>query len=155
MKFGNNEVLDLSIFTEEGNLVTKLDSLKNSSVIITETGRGYIFIKDALLDQRFLEFLGKVERNEVSDFDKQLNREAHTTTITFNKKLNKKCRLIGKGLLINPEDCSNKIFTIEVPNATTGKAFELTKEYDYSSEFDFVFTINPFNDDGDLFKLHI
>jgi hypothetical protein len=154
MKFGNNEVLEVEVFDETGKLVTKLNTLKDSKLVILHE-KGYLFIRDALLDQKLLEYIGQVQDDENSDFEKALTKSKYSTSITFNKKLNKNCKLIGRGLLRSEKDYTDKEFLFEIPNAVTGKDFELNKHEGHVSDFDFAFTIRPYNHNGDLFKMHI
>lgn len=154
MKFGQFQALEVAIFDEEGKVVTILDTLKNSYLSIKDN-RGYLFVKDALLDKELLKFIGKTEVDNSSDFDKLLKKQKYATTITFNRSLKRRCKIIGNGLLRNSSDFKDQEFLFEIPEATFGGDLDFISDCDNVSEFDFVFKIYPFNDNGDLFKMHI
>jgi hypothetical protein len=153
MKFGHFQALDVTIFDESGKLVTTLETLKNSYIHIKDHS-GFLYIKDALLDKNLLEFIGRTEEDTSTDFDKFLNGKKYTTTITFNRKLNKSCKIIGKGLLRNATTQVDQEFLFEIPIAKFGGDLDFISDCDNVSEFDFVFRIIA-NDQGDLFKMHI
>lgn len=153
MKFGHFQALDVSIFDESGNLVTALETLKNSYIQIKDNA-GYLLIKDALLDKNLLQFIGKTEEDTLSDFDKVLNGKKYTTTITFNQKMYKSCKIIGKGLLRDVTTQMDQEFLFEIPSARFGGDLDFISDCESVSEYDFVFRILP-NGNGDLFKMHI
>jgi len=154
MKLGNFNVLDVSIFNEDGKLVTELNTLKNSKVLVRQ-GRGYLHIVDALLDQKLLEFIGSTEEDKASDFEKHLNMQKFSKTITFNENLNGQCKVVGKGLMRNADDMKDVEYLFEIPNAEFGGNIDFDGDIDDLSKYDLVFKINPFNEQGDLFKMHI
>lgn len=154
MKFSNFNVLDVSVFDENGELITELNTLKDSQLVI-QAGVGYLHIVDALLDQDLLEYIGSAEEEKMSDFEKHLLRQKFSKTITFNKNSNKKCKIIGRGFMRNAEDFKDKEYLFEIPNAEIGSGVDFTGFSEEVSVYDFVFKINPFNEEGDLFKMHI
>jgi hypothetical protein len=153
MKFGQFQALEVTIFDQQGNLITELYTLKNSYLQIKDK-HGYLFIKDALLDKKFLEFIGKVEEDNSTDFDKFIKNKKYSTTITFNNRPNKVCKIIGKGVLRNATDFKDNEFLFEIPDAIYDGNIDFISDMEQVSEFDFAFRILP-NDNGDLFKMHI
>lgn len=157
MKLGYNEVLEVSVFDENGSLVTTLDTLKSSSIVLGVDGVFRLVINDALLDDKLLKFLGKEEKDESTDFDKYLKKQKYGTTITFSQYIDKNCKLIGRGLLRNSSDMTDREFIFEIPKARTGKSFEIGKDYERNTmpEFELIFEAQPFNDQEDSFRMHI
>ena len=156
MKFGSREVLDVAIFDENNRLVTVLDSLSKSGIEITDDGIGYLVIKDALFDEKLLEFIGRKHKDNVSDYDNFLNKRNKVNTIIFNKNIEKNCRVIAKGIIRKSEDQTDVNITYEIPSATTANNIKLLEANGYEpSEFDLLIKIYQYNNDGDLFKMHI
>lgn len=157
MKFGYNEVLEVSVFDKDGSLVTTLDTLKSSSIHLSENGIFRLIIKDALIDDKLLKFLGREEKDESTDFEKYLKKQKYGTTIAFGRSIEKFCKLIGRGVLREVSTKKDKEFIFEIPNGITGKDLNITKEYDNEnpSDFGFVFEARPFNDEKDQIRIHI
>jgi hypothetical protein len=148
MKYGIRDVLDLTVFDESGKLVAILDSLKNSKIC-----NGYVVIKDALFDEDFLKFIGREEKCN-NDYDKYLSNEK--TTIIINENIVKKCKLIGVMLWRKDSNCKDIKCKFEIPKATTVNSFELDSAPDGDpSTNDIIFKIMPYNEIGDLYKIHI
>ncbi|GFN32425.1 hypothetical protein [Paenibacillus xylaniclasticus] len=153
MKYGQREVLEVMVFDEDGKLITNLNSLKNSGIHLTN--HPFVLVKDALLDTNLLKFIGKVEDNKLSDYERMTGSPKYSTTITLGRKNNKKCRLIGKGYYREEHTNKDVEFMFEVPNATIRHDIELTQSNVEVAEYDILFRIEPFNNDGDVIKIHI
>lgn len=154
MKFGNNSVLNLTVFDENGNKVAHLDTLKKSNIHTLEN-QSVVVVRDALLDEDLLKFIGRVEENNSSDYEKSLSNEKSRTTITFNNNHKKKCRLIGKGFYRQNTTGKDIEFTFEVPNATISTGFNFEQSSTHLTDYHIVFEMNSYNDQGDLFKIHM
>jgi hypothetical protein len=155
MKFGNREIMDLLVFDLNENLVTKLDTLKESRLFKDEGDTYYLFAKDALLDENILKFIGYQEEIEVSDMKSYLNDNKDDRTITFNSKRWKQCKLLAVTLGRQQTDCIDKKFIFEFPQVDIMNNFSFHGVTSEVSAFDLVFRINKYNDNGDVFKLHI
>ncbi|WP_090739391.1 hypothetical protein [Paenibacillus sp. Mc5Re-14] len=151
MKYGQREIIDLTIYDELGNKVAHLDSLKESYL-----GKHTVFVKDALLDLDLLKFMGKAEDKFVSDYESESSREKYDTTIVFNHNTTKPCKLIGKGVIRSQETGRDVEFMYEVPKAEISLNYTMIVESSPNvSDHDFSFDILPFNEEGDMYKLHI
>jgi hypothetical protein len=150
MKYGQKEVLELKIFSDDGKLITTLDTLKQSEIF-----GNHVYVKDALLDRNMLEFIGSVEKLERSDFETQLEKSKFNTTIVFNHVINKKCKLIGNGIFRQSDTAIDVEFLFEVPMATLKRGLEFEQSNTKVSDFDLYFVMVPYNDNGDLYKIHI
>jgi len=157
MKFGNNEVLEVTIFDEKGMVVTTLDTLKSSNLFLDKYGVFNLIVEDALLDDKLLKFIGKHEKDNLTEFDKYLKKQKYGTTITFNRHIDKSCKVIGKGILRETDSCLDKEFLFEIPNAMTTTQFEFSKDLKYHdpSTFWLGFIAKPYNEEGDLLRMHI
>lgn len=157
MKFGNNDVLEVTIFDEKGTVITTLDTLKSSNLFLDNEGVFRLVVEDALLNDAVLKFIGKHEKDSSSDFDKYLKKQKYGTTITFNRHTDKSCKLIGKGILREVDSNMDKEFLFEIPNAVTTTQFEFRKDLDVynPSTFWLGFIAKPFNDEGDSLRMHI
>ncbi|RNB59371.1 hypothetical protein EDM57_04305 [Brevibacillus gelatini] len=155
MKYGNHDVVDLMIFDEEENLVANLTTLKESHIQIDGTQSG-MFVKDALLDQDLLKFIGKQNEQPVlSDYQKILNSGQQSTTITFNKSKSKNCKLIAIGYY-RDADTENDVKVIyEIPKAKVINKLSFNTNSINVSPLDLYFQFEPFNEEGDIMKLHI
>lgn len=157
MKFGYNDVLELFVFDESEKLIANLDTLKSSKLII-ENGIGYLIVEDATLDKDLFKFIHKVEKDNRSDYEKIINKQNNRTTITLNNKEDsKKYKLIGKGVLKQISDGLDKEFLFEAPYAKNDKHFDFDKDYEDGDPitFKYVFKLHPYNEQGDLVKMHI
>lgn len=152
------DVIELEVFNENGEFVTKIDTVKESGLIWMEgVENSYLAIKDAIVNFKLIEQLGEVEKSETSDFDKRVNGNKNSKTVVFSQfPKNKKFSLVGRGIAYSLETAElSHDFEIVIPNA------ELVNEYSFKSELGephmphFVFKINPYNGNDDLFKVVI
>lgn len=153
MKYGQREVIDLSIYDVHGKKVVTLDSLKNSKLILDN--HPYLFIKDALLNDDFLRFIAEEETEELTDYENDLGKGSARSTYAFGGKKDIKCKLIGKTLFRQVDDNTDKIVIFEIPNATLEHNLKFESSPNEVSMFRYYFKIDKFNDKGDFIKLHI
>jgi hypothetical protein len=125
------------------------------SGIFTNTATPHIYVKDALLDKNVLEFVGKVETFKTTDFERHINKAHYSSIISMGKRKNKKCKLIAKGFLRNAETQKDAEYLIEIPNAEIVTGLDLEQRVGRVSDFDLMFNILSYNEEGDLYKLHI
>lgn len=154
MKYGWREVIDLSIYNDKGSFITKLDTLKNSYIGI-KNGQGIVKVTDALFNQYLMAFLSKYEDNTKSDFEKDITNEPQKDTYVFNINQKRSCKLIGTTHFKRNEDHKDIKVTFEIPNAITGNSMKFSADGIEVTPFDLIFEISPFNDEGDIMKLHI
>ena len=160
IKLGFKQVVDVFVFNEDGQLVIKLDSLKENSLVLNsdDNDTNYLFIKDGLLDTTMLESMGTLEETvEESDYNKLIkgNGENKTKTIAFGSKKYMPCKIICLGNMIDQETKNWVNFKIEIPKAVLVNKLSIYSNNINISDFDYVFQIEEFNDKGDLFKFHI
>ncbi len=158
MKFGNKEVLDILVFDLNENLVTKLDTLLESKLFKQKEIDGtyyYLIAKDALLDENILKFIGTESNNKQTDMQSYLNNGSNDRTIVFSKDQSKKCKLLAKTLFRQQTNGEDKAFTFEFPEVSIVSDFSFESVLEKVSAFDLVFKISPYNEFGDMFRLHI
>lgn len=150
------DVIDLEVFNEKGQMVTKISTVKNVELNWRTDGDGsYLTVSDALVNFKMIEQLGEVQKNSLSDFDKRVSNSGDPKTIVFKKQpKNSKFKLIGRGITYSVETANvNYDFEIIMPDV------ELVNEYQFFSEQgevhtpSYTFKINSFNDEDDLFKI--
>lgn len=155
MKYGQRDVVDLLVFNEEGKLIAKLDSLKESNIYVGRLD-SQVYVKDALLNSDILEFIGKKEKQPVrTDFENHMIKKNAGTTISFGKPNTKKCKLIAVSLLVRDDIGTSVEVTYEIPNATLNTGLNFEHSNVDPTDLDLVFNILPYNDEGDLYKMHI
>lgn len=150
------DVIDLEVFNEEGKLVTKISTVREVDLRWISDGEdSYLSVTDGLVNFKLIEQLGEVEENNLSDFEKRVSNVKSSKTVVFNKNSNKKAfKLIGRGITYSAETAEvSHDFEIIIPKV------ELVNEYHFNSESGevhnprFVFKINPYNSNNDLFKV--
>lgn len=150
------DVIDLEIFNEDGKLVTKMSTVKEVVVRwIANTDGSYLAITDAMVNFKIIEQMGEVEENNLSDFEKRLSNVKNSKTIVFNKNSkNKIFKLVGRGITYSAATAEvSHDFELIMPEV------ELVNDYNFDLEngevhhSSFVFKINPYNSEGDLFKV--
>lgn len=157
MKFGNYGVFDLLVFDENEKMVAKLDSLKNSK-IFGNNNEIYVYVKDALLNLDILKFLHVESDNTSSDYQNYLNSpffNGNVKTIVFNFKNIKKCKLIARGTLRREENKKDETYLFDIPLAEIINEFIFDGHMEEISAFDLIFKVNPYNENGDSFKMHL
>ncbi|QDX94605.1 hypothetical protein EEL30_21405 [Brevibacillus laterosporus] len=152
-KYGRREVIDLSIYDENGRFITKLDSLKNSYIGSKGT-KGLVKVQDALVDQFLIAFIGEYEKSSLSDFQKDIHNGLKKHTYIINLKSRKKCKLVATTLWRN-EDSEEKKVIFEIPNAITVNNTKFYNDGIIPSPLDVIFEFYPYNDKGHIYKIHI
>lgn len=153
MKYVERSVKDVYIFDMEGTSVATLNTLMDSDLIINQDNdEAYLVLKDALYDLDLLKFIGR-ENSSQSDYDRVLN--INKNKITFGKRDEKECKIIAKGVWRKSENMEDIEVVFEIPHAVTVNNIKFEGSNHNVSTFDLVFKIIPFNEDGDLFNLHI
>ncbi|AYB37667.1 hypothetical protein [Brevibacillus laterosporus] len=152
-KYGRGEVIDLSIYDENGRFITKLDSLKNSYIGSKGT-KGLVKVQDALVDQFLIAFIGECEKSSLSDFQKDIHNGIKKHTYVINSKSRKKCKLVATTLWCN-EDGKDKKVIFEIPNAVTVNNTKFYNDGTIPSPLDVTFAFYPYNDKEDIYKIHI
>jgi hypothetical protein len=155
MKFANREVMDLLVFDLNENMIANLDTLKESKLFRSDDGLYYLIAKDALLDENILKFLGTEEVNVKSDMQFYLTENKDGKTITFNSDKTKQCKLLAITLGRQDLDHVDKKFIFEFPNVEIINDFTFDGVCGSVTAFDLVFKIKKYNENGDVFKLHI
>ncbi|WP_336761305.1 hypothetical protein [Paenibacillus sp. USHLN196] len=157
MKYGQRSIIDLYVFDEKGTLITVLDSLKES-YIDPNNDCPVLYAKDALLDDSLLEFFSRREMDDRTDYDKFISNgfeEDKSIKTLVYRQSTKVCKLIAKTEVRDSESGRDRNMYFEIPKVNVsnygGFNFKETKP----SEWDLAFIIKPFNNDGDLYKIHI
>ncbi len=159
MLYGINEVLDLYIFDKHGSFIAKLDSLKESQIYLYEQDekevRARLIAKDALLNLNLLKFLQNTKEEKLTDFEHYLRlKELHTITFNAKHKI-KKCKLIANGIARRQDNGNDDTYLYEIPNAHIVNSFNSKTTVGDVSVYDLKVEIEPFNEDKDLFKMHL
>ncbi|WP_440109989.1 hypothetical protein [Paenibacillus sp. QZ-Y1] len=157
MKYGQRSVIDLYVFNENGKLITILDSLKESYI---DPNKAYpiLYAKDALLDDSLLEFFNRREIDNKTDYEKFVSNgfeeEKSIKTLVYRQNT-KECKLIAKATIRDSESSSERYIYYEVPEANVSNYDSFNSSATQVSEWDLVFNIKPYNEDKDLYKIHI
>ncbi|WP_063562896.1 hypothetical protein [Paenibacillus sp. O199] len=153
MKLGNRNVIGLHVFDELGNKVTYLDSLKESKLVTSDEEQTLLYVKDALLDTQLLKFITNEEEDISSDYESFFHKKTYRT-FSF-KKTTRKCKLIAETDYRNSLGQDHNTY-FEIPNAQIVSSIDFyTSSSGYPSDTDIMFIIEPFNEDNELFKIHI
>lgn len=161
MKTIIQDVINLSVYGEDGSFITKIETV-TESVLNHETNghQSYLIVKDALFNLKMLENIGeKVENEELNDFEKNLSK-SEDTVIKFKKvrssKDRPKFKLIGEGIMYSPETGGvSHDFKIVIPNAIYTDGFKLNLDSHNVQTPSYVFEIDMYNDDGDMFDIRL
>ncbi|MGG4105266.1 hypothetical protein AAXB25_15215 [Paenibacillus lautus] len=149
MKYGQREVIELTVYDTDGNKVSHLDTLKDCS--LDDNG---LFLSDSLVDFDFLKFIGRVESKSISDYEAEILPEKYSTTIVFNKSASRFCKLTGKGLIRSQDSGLDVEFLFEIPNAEIKQMYRIQANNEVTIH-DFYFKIHSYNSQGDTYKIHI
>lgn len=153
MKFASREVCDLLVFVLNEKLIVKLDTLVDSKIVKSDEGY-YVIVKDAFLNEDFLQFVGKSNYLQKTDMCSYLN-DNEDIVITFGEYANKPCKILATTITRQQSNDKDRKFIFEIPDAEIIRNVDFDfKGYDITT-FDAVFKVNPFNDKGDMFRLHI
>lgn len=157
MKYGQRSIIDLCVFNKDGTLVTVLDSLKES-FINQSKDNPVLYAKDALLDDSLLEFFNKRERDNKTDYEKfVLNgfEEKKSLKTLVHRQTTKECKLIAKAVVRDEESGLDRCMYYEIPEASVSNYSNFEFSGTKVSEWDLMFSIKPYSDEGDLYKIHI
>ncbi|MBD8836259.1 hypothetical protein IFU39_00300 [Paenibacillus sp. CFBP 13594] len=153
MKLGNRDVVGLHVFDEWGSKVAYLDSLKESKLVTSDEEQTILFVKDALLDIELLKFITNEEDQYLNDYESFFNKKTHRT-FSF-KKMSKKCKLIAETYYRSTYGEDHYTY-FEIPNARISNSIDFyTSSTGNPNDTDIMFIIEPFNEENDLFKIHI
>ncbi len=146
-------VLDLTIYDEDGKLVTEVNSLKDSNIYVSdEGGNAFLVATDVFLNTELLRFQEGESKACANDFENMMN-QIKQKPIIFNKNnKNKRCKLIAKTKIKSKQEEETYAF-FEIPLAAIVSRFNLDITIHKISEFDILFEIFP-DDNGELFRLH-
>lgn len=161
MKTIIQDVINLSVYGEDGSFITKIETVTDSALKHETNGNNsYLIVEDALFNLKMLESIGeKVESEELTDFEKNLSK-SEETVIKFKKvrgsKDLPKFKLIGEGIMYSPDTGAiSHNFKIVIPNATYTDGFKLNLSNHKTNSPSYVFEINSYNDDGDMFDVRL
>ncbi|WP_079709752.1 hypothetical protein [Paraliobacillus ryukyuensis] len=153
MKYGIKDVIDFHVFNENGDLITKIhSSVENKLVQDSDRNTSYLMVKDALLDIDLLKFMSKQDSTR-SDYEVALSKNKETVEIGGNGII--PCKIVGYGLARMYECEADVEFMVDIPVA------QIVNKHDFSlngvdpSEFDIIFQILPYNDQGTFYNLTI
>lgn len=161
MKTIIQDVINLSVYGEDGSFITKIETVTEGDLNHETNGyNSYLIVKDALFNLKMLESIGeKVESEELNDFEKHLSKSVDTV-IKFKKvKSSKdlpKFKLIGEGIMYSPDtNMVSHDFKIVIPNATYTDGFKLNLSNQNVHTPSYVFEIKPYNDEEDMFDIRL
>lgn len=116
-KYGAREVLELMVYDEDGNFITRLDTLRNSKITINKLGSAALIATDALLNIDLIQFIHGDTFKSLTDFNKMIKCIA-SKTISFNvNKMTKPCKLIAKTVIRSVNDLKDIYAFYEIPYA--------------------------------------
>lgn len=156
------DVINLEVFDTEGRLITEIKTMKKgdlkyrSSNFEDKDSSSYLFVEDVLLNFAMLEQLGEKVVKKQSDFEESLNSNKETTIKFKNKGKTANLKLIGRGIIyeVNTMEVSHD-FKIVIPKVQLAPTYNLNLETGEAHTPAYVFKLNPYNVDGDLFDLII
>lgn len=161
MKTIIQDVINLSVYGEDGSFITKIETVTESALKHETNGHNsYLVVKDALFNLKILESIGeKVENEELNDFEKHLSK-SEDTVIKFKKVRGSddrpKFKLIGEGIMYSPETGAvSHDFKIAIPNATYTDGFKLNLDSHNVHTPSYVFEIDTYNEDDDMFDIRL
>lgn len=161
MKTVLQDVINLSVYSEDGQFITKIMTMTEGILNHETNGKeSYLVVRDALFNMKMLESIGEVVKEDgLSDFEKETSG-SQETVIKFKKvdsyKNLPKFKLVGEGIMYSPDTMQvSHDFKIVIPNVThtDGLKLDLSTQSVYQPSY--VFEINPYNDDGDMFEIRL
>lgn len=151
MKLINRDVVDLLVFSGEGNLITKMNTLRDSQIFYNkETESYYIGVSDVAFNLDLHKFLHSEEK--LSDFE--LAVRGYANSISVKKPTNKKVKLIGKTVSRNIDSEEDLDVGFECHNAEISDELTIGFSNIQEHNFDYIFKIN-LDSNNDYFKLII
>lgn len=153
LKLASREITDIYVFDEYGSKVAVLDTLKEAKFINSETP-ALIYVKDAMLNPDLMKFLSKSEESSrTSDYDKLLSKGTEYKTYVFGNT-KKKCKIVAFTYFRDEDSVDRKAY-YEFPNVLVGTSIDYVLNGIDPMPTDLMFEVQPFNEDGDTYKLHI
>ncbi|MGG0667871.1 hypothetical protein ABE073_04995 [Lederbergia citrisecunda] len=156
------DTINLSVFDEDGKLITKIKTAKGASLRHNDRrGDSYLIIDDVLLNLKMLEAISeKEERKSLNDFDKVLQSSSEETVLKFKQRISDKeqpkFKLIGEGILYSPETSTvSHDFKIIVQEAIYVNGLEMEFENREAFTPSYSFKLLPYNDEKDVFDLRL
>lgn len=149
MNYGIREGLEFFVFDHEGTFVAHVDYSKKSYI-----DNNLLIVDTDLIGSDMLGFANKVEQNDKNDFESFFDRQQ--TTYVINENSNKDCKLIAKSTYRGDKDLKYRTVYYEIPKAKLINKPEFHHNgYEDPAKFHYLFEIEPYNELGDLYKLHI
>ena len=151
-KYGVREVLELIVFDLEGNLVTNLDSLKNSRMVISKDTHK-IRVEDALLDADLLRFRQYSEAGVLSDYGAWVQELNQYPVQIKADNGPRECKLVARTVVRSAESLEDREVHYVIPRAEIVDVFDIDARFDRTSTFRVEFDIKP-DEDGNLFSIY-
>lgn len=159
MKTVQQDVLEIDVYDEKGNLITNLNYTREVKlrVVTNVTAEHILFIEDGVQNTKMLELLGeKVEQN-LSDFEKNSFTTPEVNVIKFNANpKTTKLKVVGTGIDYNLDTAQiGHDIKIIFPNV------ELIKDNEFIFGAGEVYPpvykllVLPYNDAGDLYEVQM
>jgi hypothetical protein len=148
MKYGIKDGMELFIYDEEGNYVAHVDYSEETLI-----SNNLMLVDSSLIGEDLIGFANTTEKRNKSDFESFF--DSKQTTYIVNLNSNKKVKIIGKSTFRGVEDMMDRNVYYEIPNATLVNKPEFKHSYTEVAKFNIIFEIEPFNKQGDLYKLRI
>lgn len=153
MKIALREVLDVTLFTEQGNRIANFDTLKKSNITIALYNT-IMILSDALIDLDLLKLIGEEEKQALTDFDQMLNYQKFTT-IALGQQRSINIKAFGKGKYRDYRTGEDHDIYFEIPKATIETDFQFMADGFEIHPNDLVIYLHPYDDQGNCMKLHI
>ncbi|OME55376.1 hypothetical protein BSK59_12920 [Paenibacillus odorifer] len=147
MEFGQRASIELEIFDQEGNYVTKMDYLKGYELF-----RNKLIIHTEILSSEFMEFIYSKKAALENDFENSLQQEKVDTYLVDG--VSKKCKLVARTYVRDKDFCLDREMMYEIPKATINTDILLSGNYQSCSSYTIEFDLSSFNDQGHIFKIH-
>lgn len=156
------DVINLEVFDAQGRLITKIKTVRKGDLKYrpanpnSDEEASYLYIEDVLLNLSMLEQLGNRVVNKESDFEESLNKNKETV-IKFNAKgKTSELKLIGSGIIYDAETAKvSHDFRIVMPKVELIPSYDLNLETGSAHLPSYVFKLNPYNAEDDLFDVRI
>jgi hypothetical protein len=153
-----SDVINLYVYDEKGKNVANLTTLTKGDFLFEEKEGEYkLYVNTPELNLSLLKFLGEFKEESKTDWEKMKTFSGNDTkTLEFGKQDIKHCKLFANTISYDSE--TNKVnldLYYEIPKCTIKRNVNFLHTCDKVSGFDYVFTIIPYDEKGNSFKLHI
>lgn len=150
------DVLDITVYDEEGTFITDLKFNKEVSLETVEAGAStYLTITNVVQNLNMLELLGEKILDNKSDFEKDSFDSPEVTIIRFSENPpRKKLKLVGTGIDYNL-DTSEVEHDIKIifPNVELIKENNLTFGAGEVQTPKYKFKVLPYDEEGNLYDM--